>query len=92
MSSVKSTLHPACLAAQDQTIPKGKAVKAVQIDRCQDICDFGGGYVEFGKQFDLAAGNADIHLKLARDGDEIFLQHLQRHDPGLRAPVLGDKF
>lgn len=78
--------------AQDQTIPEGKAVKAVQVDGCQDVRNFGSGDVEFGKQFDLAAGDSDIHLKLARDGDEILLQHLKRHNSGLGAPVLGDKF
>ncbi len=44
--------------SEDQGIPKRKPVKTVQIDRGENVCDFGSGDVELGEQFDFATGNA----------------------------------
>ena len=63
----------------------------MQIDRSQNVRDFGRGHIELGQQFDLAAGNRRVHLEFLRYGYKIFLQHLQRDDTRPRTPVLSDK-
>ena len=89
MSSVKSTLHPACFAARMmRASQKGKVVKAVQVDGCQNVRDFWRGYVELAQEFYFAASDCCVDAEFPGDGDEIFLEHLQRHDTGSRAPVL----
>ncbi len=74
---------------KDQSIPKRKPVKAVQVDSSQNIRDFRSGNIELGEQFDFPACNARINAQLAGNCDEIFLEHLQRHNTGSRAPVFG---
>jgi hypothetical protein len=92
MSSEKSTLHPVCLAARKiRASQKRKPVKTVQVDRGENVCDFGSGDVELGEQFDFAARNARVHLQLPRHRHKIFLKHLQRHNSGPPPPVLHHK-
>ena len=74
---------------QDQSIPKSKTMKPVQIDGGQDVGNFGSGNIEFGKQFDLPTCDARIHVQLLGDGYEILLQHLQGNDSGSRSPMFG---
>lgn len=73
---------------QNQSIPKRKPVKAMQVDRGENVGDFGSGHVELGEQFNFAAGNARVHTQFPRERHEIFLKHLQRHNSGSPAPVL----
>jgi len=64
-------------------------VEAMQVDGCEDVCDLGSGDVELGEQFNLASGNARIHMQFPCDRDEILLEHLQRHNSSPRSPVFG---
>jgi hypothetical protein len=64
-------------------------VQPVEVDGSQDIGHLGSDDIELGEQFDLAAGNARLNMQLSRDGNEMLLQHLQRHDAGPRTPVRG---
>ena len=63
-------------------------MKPVEIDGGDDIRHFGRGYVKLGEQFDFSASNAGLDVQFSRDGDEILLQHLQRHNAGPGTPVL----
>lgn len=64
-------------------------MKTVQVDRCQNVGNFGCGDVEFGEKLDLSARDRSVHVQFPRDRDEIFLKHLQRHDSSSGSPVLG---
>jgi len=75
--------------ADDERVPEGKVVKAVQVDGGENVRDFGSGDVELSQKFNFAAGDARFNAQLLCDRDEIFLQHLQRHDSRPRPPVLG---
>jgi hypothetical protein len=74
-------------SSQDQSIPEGKPVKPVQVDRRKDIRHLRGSNVELGQQFDLPAGNPRIDMQLSRDGYKVLLEHLQGHNPSPRTPV-----
>ena len=63
-------------------------MKPVEIDGGENVSQVGRGHVEFGEQFDFSASNAGIDVQFSRDGDEILLQHLQRHNAGPGTPVL----
>ncbi len=77
--------------SKNQRIPERKAVKPLEIDGSEDVGDFGSGDIELGEQFDLPARNARIKVQLARDGDEILLKHLQRHNAGSGAAVFSQE-
>jgi hypothetical protein len=47
---------------QDQCIPEGESVKAVKVDGGQDIGELGGSYLEFCKQFHLAASHCRFNV------------------------------
>ncbi len=66
-------------------------MQTVQVDGGEDVGNIGSGDVELGEQFDFAAGDGRLHTQLARNGDEIFLQDLERDDAGSGAAVLGYK-
>jgi len=63
-------------------------VKPVEIDGGENVSQVGRGHVELGEQFDFSASNAGIDVQFSRDGDEILLQHLQRHNAGPGTAVL----
>ncbi len=63
-------------------------MKPVEIDGGENVSQVGRGHVELGEQFDFSASNAGIDVQFSRDGDEILLQHLQRHNAGPGTPVL----
>jgi len=76
-------------SAQNQRIPERKMVKPMQIDGRENICDLRNGDVKLSQQFNFSPGDLAIDPKFARDGDEVFLQHLQRYHAGSAAPVFG---
>ena len=49
----------------------------VQVDGSEDIRDLRGCHVELRQQFYLAAGSACVQLQLARDSNEVLLEHLK---------------
>ena len=61
----------------------------MEVNGSEDIGDFRSSDIKLGEYLELAAGRSRINLKLSRDGDEIFLQHLQRNNASSRTPVLG---
>jgi len=63
-------------------------MKPVEIDGGENVRQVGRGHVELGEQFDFSASNAGIDVQFSRDGDEILLQHLQRHNARPGTPVL----
>jgi len=64
---------------QNQSIPEGKPVKAMEIDCGNDIRDVHGGHVKLRDQFHFAAGTLWIDSEFASGYDKIFLQNLQRN-------------
>ena len=76
---------------KDQSIPKRKPVKPVQVDSSQNIRGFRSGNIELGEQFDFSARYARVNAQLACDRNKIFLEHLQQDNPGSPAPVFGHK-
>jgi hypothetical protein len=77
--------------AQDQGIPERKPVEPMQVDSSQNVGDLGCSDIKLSQQFDFAASDTRINVEFASDSDEILLEHLQRHDPGARTPVLSNK-
>lgn len=73
----------------DECVPEGKVVKAVQINGGEDVGDIWSGDVELGEQFDFAAGDGRLHMQFSGGGDEIFLQDLERDYAGAGAAMLG---
>ena len=51
-------------------------MQPVQVDRGEYVRHFGCN-VELGEQFDLAAGDARVHMQLSSDRNKIFLKNLQ---------------
>jgi hypothetical protein len=51
----------------------------------------GAATSNLSQQFDFAASDARINVEFASDGDEILLEHLQRHDAGARTAVLSNQ-
>jgi hypothetical protein len=77
--------------AKNQSIPERKPMEPVQVDGSENIGDLGGGDVEFGQQFNLAADNGCLYAQFPCGRDKIFLENLKRHNPRPRATVFGDK-
>lgn len=76
---------------KNQSIPERKPVEPVQVDCSENIGDLGGGDIEFGQQFNLAADNMCLDVQFPCGRDKIFLENLKRHNPCPRAPVFGHK-
>ena len=55
----------------DQSAPKGKSVKAVEIYCGKNVCQVRLNYVELGKQSHFAASKTWIDVQLASDGRNI---------------------
>lgn len=62
-------------------------MKAMKVDGGKDVGNVGDSNIELGEQFDFPASNARINVQFPRDGDEILLQHLERHNAGSPTPV-----
>lgn len=78
--------------ADDEGVPKGKVVEAVQVDGGENVGNIGRGHVELGQQFHFASSDGRLYAQLAGYGNEIFLQHLERDDAGAGAAMFGYKF
>jgi hypothetical protein len=61
---------------QDQSVPEGKPMKAVEVDGSEYVRDLGSRDIELGQQFDFPARNLRINMEFPRDGNEILLQYL----------------
>lgn len=63
----------------------------MEIDCCEDVGEVRGSHIEFCKQFNFSPGNSCVDPKLARDGDEVFLENLEGKNSGPSQAVLGDE-
>jgi hypothetical protein len=59
--------------SDNEGIPKGKAMQAMQIDGGEDIGKFGSGYIKLCQQLDFSTSNGRIQLQLPRHSNEVFL-------------------
>jgi hypothetical protein len=66
-------------------------MEAVEIDGSEYIVEVWNDKIEFGQQFDFPASHFGVYVEFADDGDEIFLEYLQRQHAGSRSPVLGNE-
>jgi hypothetical protein len=78
--------------ADDQCVPEGNLLQPMQVDRCKNIGHVRCDNVELSQQLHLAARDAWIEAELSRDGNEVFLEHLQGNNTTSAATLLCDEF
>jgi hypothetical protein len=66
-------------------------MKAMKIDRRENVANVGRDDIELRDQFDFAAGSPRVDPQLARSHNKIFLKHLQRNHTASLAALLGKK-
>src|SRR6185437_9923283 len=64
------------------------AVKAVQVNRSENVSNMRRGNVKLSQKLYLAPGHFRIHPQLMGHGDEIFLQYLHGNHAATRPPML----
>jgi len=75
----------------DESIPKSKIVKPMQIDCSEDIAHGGFDHIHFREGLNTPLRQIRVHFELASNCGEVLLKHLERYHPNLQAKVIRDE-